>query len=929
MSDSEHGRLPKRSRASEVARGQMTSSDGVRIKRRRTSTIDDEASATLRSNMAESPRTALCAGTPAEDIPEACEGEQTNTSFTNWFLSDVVAGKFGHASPLFTSDDEYLFLGLETSVQIYSVTTSRLFRTLKLKPCDNVIGYKLSPSNSDHLYVFSSTGSVSKWEWFSGQQLPYQAACRPTICVDVCSDISESDALFFIHDCEDSKKEIALRRSNDEDPRPTSLLTTNAQLTHLRVAYQGRILVAFGGQNVLLGSLVPSQDSKTVQYTWSELTLPTSITSADIRHRAASQRAGTSGVKERAALGNLDLVLGESGGSIMIYNDILNSLQNEIGSGKGLTPRRLHWHRSCVNVVRWSKDGNYVISGGNESVMVLWQLDTSRKQFLPHLSSPICNIALSMSGSLYAVKLADNSTVVLSARDLQPLTTITGLQLCSIPTKPHSQVSTKKLVLAGAIAAALHPKHPDQLLLTVPASCQVTQEGYTLANACTLQTYDIRTNSHISRQALARTNTTTLRTSPDGSYIVAPDVSHLRITRDGKWMATIDSWSPYARDVQALHPGEAHDGRIFTDNQETYLKFWRWNSLSTMWELVTRIDAPHFSSKGAARVLNLAVRTLAHEFATIGADGVLRFWCPSVRQRSGLKAADTEQLLETWKCRSAIDLKSYIDVDQSTRVGAAYMDYSQDGSVLAICLKSTSSLNPGLTLLIDAQSCCIRYSRVGLHAGDFCGAAFLGPQLLITSARSVFIWDIVNDFVRNLGLSDAAENTQPYPSRLLAVSVETKTFAIATQVHQHKNTASKKRRRAQPHIQVYDIETLNLLSENMLDSSPVALLSDRHSADYVVVDATAKVQRFSCLGSAIQATHTNSPHIQLETSGLAGLFGQQGHGGLGNMQQSATAPNSLGISSQTQLASVFGDIPPFVLPSANLLFRDVVQALSA
>ncbi|KAK2068193.1 hypothetical protein P8C59_002850 [Phyllachora maydis] len=39
----------------------------------------------------------------------------------------------------------------------------------------------------------------------------------------------------------------------------------------------------------------------------------------------------------------------------------------------------LHWHRTCVHSVKWSRDGNYLVSGGEESTLVLWQMDTGPK----------------------------------------------------------------------------------------------------------------------------------------------------------------------------------------------------------------------------------------------------------------------------------------------------------------------------------------------------------------------------------------------------------------------------------------------------------------------------------------------------------------------------------------------------------------------
>ena len=137
--------------------------------------------------------------------------------------------------------------------------------------------------------------------------------------------------------------------------------------------------------------------------------------------------------------------------------------------------------------------------------------------------------------------------MILSTRELQPLTTITGLQLC--PDMSGSVESSK-----GSVVAKLHPQQPERLIVAVPASHQLTQNqhGSQPANAAVLQTYDIRANSNISRQALARTNATTLSVSPEGSQIVAPDVKHLDIVHDAKWLATVDTWAPHPQDVEAL-----------------------------------------------------------------------------------------------------------------------------------------------------------------------------------------------------------------------------------------------------------------------------------------------------------------------------------------------------------------------------------------
>ncbi|OMO71724.1 hypothetical protein CCACVL1_18085 [Corchorus capsularis] len=48
-----------------------------------------------------------------------------------------------------------------------------------------------------------------------------------------------------------------------------------------------------------------------------------------------------------------------------------------------------HWHPAKVKVLRFSSDGAYLYSGGKEGVLVVWQLDTGKKKFLPRIGSPL------------------------------------------------------------------------------------------------------------------------------------------------------------------------------------------------------------------------------------------------------------------------------------------------------------------------------------------------------------------------------------------------------------------------------------------------------------------------------------------------------------------------------------------------------------
>mmetsp|Transcript_11653 Transcript_11653/g.14492 ORF Transcript_11653/g.14492 Transcript_11653/m.14492 type:complete len:91 (+) Transcript_11653:539-811(+) len=53
------------------------------------------------------------------------------------------------------------------------------------------------------------------------------------------------------------------------------------------------------------------------------------------------------------------------------------------------------WHSDDCLAIKFSVDGTFLLTGGYECVLVLWQLQSSRKQFLPGLGAAITNIDVS------------------------------------------------------------------------------------------------------------------------------------------------------------------------------------------------------------------------------------------------------------------------------------------------------------------------------------------------------------------------------------------------------------------------------------------------------------------------------------------------------------------------------------------------------
>ncbi|XWS28111.1 hypothetical protein CRYUN_Cryun25bG0037300 [Craigia yunnanensis] len=93
-----------------------------------------------------------------------------------------------------------------------------------------------------------------------------------------------------------------------------------------------------------------------------------------------------------------------------------------------------HWHPAEVNVLSFSSDGAYLYSGGKEGVLVVWQLDTGKKKFLPRIGSPLLYFVDSPDPTLSSISCADNQIHLLKMPSMGILKTISGIKApCSYP----------------------------------------------------------------------------------------------------------------------------------------------------------------------------------------------------------------------------------------------------------------------------------------------------------------------------------------------------------------------------------------------------------------------------------------------------------------------------------------------------------------
>ncbi|KAG9159938.1 hypothetical protein Leryth_005690 [Lithospermum erythrorhizon] len=87
-----------------------------------------------------------------------------------------------------------------------------------------------------------------------------------------------------------------------------------------------------------------------------------------------------------------------------------------------------HWHPGQVDVLFFSSDGAYLYSGGREGVLVVWQLDTGKKKFLPRIGSPLLHYISSPDPTMSSISCADNQIHILKMPSLEIQRSISGIK---------------------------------------------------------------------------------------------------------------------------------------------------------------------------------------------------------------------------------------------------------------------------------------------------------------------------------------------------------------------------------------------------------------------------------------------------------------------------------------------------------------------
>lgn len=578
--------------------------------------------------------------------------------------------------------------------------------------------------------------------------------------------------------------------------------------------------------------------------------------------------------------------------------------------------------------------GNYMISGGSENVLVLWQMDTSKTNFLPHLSGSIENIVVSASGSSYVLHLDDNSAMILSTAELKPTAYVSGLQSSA------SQGSTPKDMLVTRawstmdqtwrkIPAAIRSTEPNQLHVCVGSGQQAAMSG--VLSAPLLQTFDLESFTSVNRQPLARTQPTDMNLSNRNLPIEEPLVTHFSFSSDGQWMASVDVWNPPKNDVDQVVSGLKD--QFIRERQEVYLKFWQVGSKESSAALVSRINMPH-STDQPESVLDLAADPVSPCFATIGGDGMVRVWRPRLRQQNGIVAKGVDgQDASTWACSQTIPVgdglgEDAVDVTYSNtyRRPQGALAFSEDGSTI---FAAYGAVDRGVVYIIDALSGEIVRTLEDLWTGMLRSVRALSPFLLALS-NELRVFDVVGDELRyGIEMPGAGKSGDLLQ---LAVDYTSRHFAVAATT---LNVRS---------VGVFDPEVPEPLLVNALPHPVVSLVSTPNKSGFLALDDAAQVWTIT-EGSDASSLAAMQPLTDLRLDDQPALNGsgrieedadmasddEDDAGAMDNDVEMGDDDDDThaAVVVQQHLADIFDAAPAFAAPSVEEMFYKVTDLLSA
>lgn len=256
-----------------------------------------------------------------------------------------------------------------------------------------------------------------------------------------------------------------------------------------------------------------------------------------------------------------------------------------------------HWHAHTVHSLTFTKDGAYLLSGGEEGVLVICNTESNKSTYLPRLGSTLCELTVSQDAKYYGILLEENSVLLVNSATLRIEHRIQKLRT------PYGENNSCIKI------------DPTTNLVTLNTSSYIQFYNYIqdeFVNEVEISSYlKVRGPNALSESI----------------------VDNYQFTSDGTWLCSIE----HKKQV----PGTS------------CMKFWKLKN-GSKWQLHTRVEEPHKD-----KIVTLIGHPTIPLFVTISSDKTFKVWS-QLDITDANTSTSSKTSVYSWYCRSIGTYKSML-----------------------------------------------------------------------------------------------------------------------------------------------------------------------------------------------------------------------------------------------------------------------------
>ncbi|GMM37751.1 Nan1 protein [Saccharomycopsis crataegensis] len=581
----------------------------------------------------------------------------------SWNLFPIGGGKPLRTGSTYSPDNKYFIQPFNSSLKVYYISTRQCVKTIPNLELDTLVASRIDPLQPNLLWVFKSTGEFSIINWKdrafddSGSVVVYESGKLSTL-----ENLNDIIDFRFNYSLNSYEIMTICGKSSQKSHSSGHKKTLNKVLIKVNEKINNNQAVAFKDidieNSVQIQELISikkvlmfakSLDSRCMVFLTESSSDNNSGQMLELKvvelksfniHNEQSHLLQKKSTVTALSISNNKLV------AIGLYSGVVEVLYNFVAasSDNSNNSKILRWHMNPVGALNFTKDSNYLLTGGQEKVLVFWQIASDKLQFLPRLNGNISQISTNYfppdNDSTKNNDGIDYYTLVLDIPSSQN-NDFDVLVLNSIELTSRLSITSLKLNTKNPVASLNKEK---KRLLTgngddkLPKILKI-QKDYTLSGSSEINSVDknlyMLSGSEIQSFSLLKNEQmSSLNVVPKISIgkvktelnLTDPKVNLFKFTEDGEWLITVDEYETPSVD------------NLITKGEVSYsLKFWKRtndaegknSSENHHWELATKIVDPHGAN---VKILEIVTAPSGYfkgtAFLTADAKGGIRLWRP-------------------------------------------------------------------------------------------------------------------------------------------------------------------------------------------------------------------------------------------------------------------------------------------------------------